>query len=48
MANPDKAVYGFAIDEKHPGCFILGFRPTKDKPMADWVSVQMLSDSPDC
>lgn len=36
LANPTRSQYGFAIDKKRPGLFILGFKANRDAPVQRW------------
>ncbi|PWN93854.1 hypothetical protein FA10DRAFT_299195 [Acaromyces ingoldii] len=36
LANPTRSQYGFAIDKKRPGVFILGFKANREAPVQRW------------
>ena len=36
MANPDKSIYGFGLDRKRPGQFLLTFIAQKGQPPKTW------------
>ncbi|CEH12620.1 Transcription elongation factor SPT6 [Ceraceosorus bombacis] len=36
QANPNRSTYGFALDRKRPGAFILGFKANRDAKIQKW------------
>ncbi|PWN35768.1 uncharacterized protein FA14DRAFT_160784 [Meira miltonrushii] len=36
LANPTRSQYGFAIDKKRPGLFVLGFKANREAPIQRW------------
>ncbi|PWN39561.1 hypothetical protein IE81DRAFT_338403 [Ceraceosorus guamensis] len=36
QANPNRSTYGFALDRKRPGAFVLGFKANRDAKIQKW------------